>query len=40
MPEDVFEAMTRAPHSEEQPVITEPAFTGVGQRMTRRFHLQ
>ena len=32
MPEDVFEAMTRSPHSEEQPVITEPAFTGVGQR--------
>ena len=32
MPEDVFEAMTNAPHSEEQPVITEPAFTGVGRR--------
>jgi len=32
MPEDVFEAMTGAPHSEEKPVITEPAFTGAGQR--------
>ncbi len=32
MPEDVFEAMTGTPHSEEKPVITEPAFTGVGRR--------
>jgi len=28
----VFEAMTGAPHSDEKPVITEPAFTGAGQR--------
>jgi len=32
MPEDVFEAMTKAQHTEEQPVVTEPAFTGVGPR--------
>ena len=32
MPEDVFEKMTGAPHSEEKPVITEPAFTGAGKR--------
>ncbi len=31
MPEDVFEAMTGAPHSEEKPVITEPALSEVGQ---------
>jgi CO/xanthine dehydrogenase Mo-binding subunit len=32
MPEDVFEKMTGAPHNEEKPVITEPAFTGAGKR--------
>jgi CO/xanthine dehydrogenase Mo-binding subunit len=32
MPEDMFEAMTKTAHTEEQPVVTEPAFTGVRQR--------
>jgi len=32
MPEDVFEAMTHTAHTDEQPLVTEPAFTGVGPR--------
>jgi CO/xanthine dehydrogenase Mo-binding subunit len=32
MPEDVFERLTKSKHEELQPVLTEPAFTGVSGR--------